>query len=97
MPDHVSGRLGVPLADSEQRRGWQWLLWVLILVIGAGYAYTAVTWYSLAPTIDIGFNATYFALAWTFLPGLLALFVSAVLLLRFWGPSPTHRSSWSSS
>ena len=69
-------------ADSEQRRGWDGLLWVLILVIGAGYAYTAVTWYSLAPTIDIGFNATYFALAWTFLPGLLALFVTALLFLR---------------
>lgn len=69
-------------AESTARRPWNVALGVLLLALIAGYGYSAVEWYRQAPLSLIDFNATPLALAWTFIPGLLALIFALVLLLR---------------
>ncbi len=69
-------------AESTTRRAWDIALGVLLLALVAGYAYSAVEWYRQAPSALVDFNATALALAWTFIPGLLALIFALLLVLR---------------
>ncbi len=55
----------------------------LLALITLAYAYTASEWYPQALQGAIDFNATRYALAWTFIPAVLALLGLILLLVRF--------------
>lgn len=56
---------------------------ILLVMIGLAYAYTANAWYPQALQGAVDFNATQFALAWTFVPVVLGLLGLVLLVLRF--------------
>ena len=67
--------------EARQSRVWNLGLLLMLILIAGGYAYTASQWLPLAALVD--FNGTQYALAWTFIPAVIAFFAMILLLARF--------------
>lgn len=69
-------------ADSDKRERWLWrAVGVLTVALVAAYAVTAVQWHDLAASHE--FNQHPLGFAWTFVPGLVILILTGLLLTRY--------------
>ncbi len=69
-------------ADSEKpERGLWRVLGLLLVLLTAGYALTAAQWHGLADSHD--FNQHALGFVWTFVPGLVILILTGLLLTRY--------------